>query len=166
MCEFQKRKTFRKNSRLKNNNQYMKKEKHESKQQKVISKQQESIKIREKYDGRYWKPVTENGEFNDSEFDKRFSIDRTYQIDYPDFLTKEEKTRIRFVKHPECKEDEIKIFRIDILISKPADRWLGGGFIGKNMKILREYRDSKITNSSEKIMRIKDVEEKYGIKLQ
>lgn len=137
---------------------------------KKMSKSDESGSVRRKYSEEYWKPVTEYGEISESEFDQRFPIDRTYQIDYPNFMTKEEKTRIRFVKHPDCGQDEVKICRTDIRISKPVSRWLGGGMItmitsglypGKKL----EYRAAKITNTSEKIMKIKDVEERYGIKL-
>ena len=132
-----------------------------------FSEVDEAESVRRKFSEEYWKPVTENNEISEKEFDQRFPIDRTYQIDYPNFMTKEEKTRIRFVKHPDCGQDEVKICRTDIRISKPISRWLGGGMItsglypGKKL----EYRAAKLTNSSEKIMKIKDVEERYGIKL-
>lgn len=41
-----------------------------------------------------WSPVTERGEQSDSEFDKRFSLDRTYSWQQKRF-----RKRIRFVKY-------------------------------------------------------------------
>jgi len=91
-----------------------------------------------------WKSITEWGELNDSEFDKRFPIDRTYII----LSEPLKKTRIRFVKHPDCLVDEVKVVRCDMLL------------------YLTELEKFKITGSSEKIMKITKAEKKYGIKLQ
>jgi hypothetical protein len=100
-----------------------------------------------------WKPVTEWGELNESEFDKRFPIDRIYQIEFEPnkILTKQRKSRIRFVKHPDCGVDEVKVFRTDMLLYLPG---------------LENEHEFKITGSSEKIMKITKAEKKYSIKLQ
>jgi hypothetical protein len=128
-----------------------------------MKKQSKNDKIRnerKKYSEEFWKPDTEN-----SKFDENFPIDRTYVIEYPEQLTKQEKCRIRFVKHPDCGEDEIRIYRISIIVSLPVGRWIGGGYSSKDEE-RKEFRAAKVIESSEKIMKIKDAEDKYGIKLQ
>ena len=97
-----------------------------------------------------WKPITEWGDVVEKEFDKRFPIDRTYLIEHDLNPVKTKKTRIRFVKHPDCKVNEIRVYRTDMTIYLPSFK----GDI-KN----------KITGSSEKVMTIEKAEKKYGIKL-
>jgi ribosomal protein S8 len=99
-----------------------------------------------------WIPITEDNKFDDSGFDKRFPIDRIYLIeDEPnEKLTKQKKTRIRFVKHPDCKVNEIRVYRTDMMIYLP---------------IFEKGVDNKIIESSEKVMTIEKAEKKYGIKL-
>lgn len=57
-----------------------------------------------KYSSR-WKPVNEDGLITDEDFDKRFSIDRSYRYDTLFFTNK-----IRIVKYPNKKK--INIFKI------------------------------------------------------
>jgi hypothetical protein len=47
--------------------------------------------------------------------------------------------------------------------SKPINHWVGG-FTGKEYH--PSYRAAKVTNNSERIMKIKDAEKKYGIELK
>lgn len=56
-----------------------------------------------------FEPINENGDLTDKSFDKRFSLDRTYQYIYNNF-----KTRVRFVKYS---ENEITLFKTNIKIS-------------------------------------------------
>lgn len=120
-----------------------------------------------KFSEEFWKPITESGELGDGEFDTKFPIDRTFLIDYPESYSGKQKERIRFVKHPDCQKDEIKIFTTSIFETLPKDRWIGGNTVISGIcPGYRHEKRAKITNTStELIMKIKDVEEKYGINL-
>ena len=98
-----------------------------------------------------WQPVNEMGEITLKDFDVRFPIDRTYT-----FIQGIWKYRIRFVKHPDCRENEIKVFTSRIFRWKfiyqfiEKHIWLG--------KFLPHTHTSEIDNKVK-------IEDKYNIVL-
>lgn len=93
-----------------------------------------------------WIPVSESRFNYDADFDKRFPIDRIFNIDVLFY-----KCRIRFVQYPSCNEDEVNIFITTLY--KPF------------FKLFTRYPFSTHTVKMIDVVKISKVKEKYGIDL-
>lgn len=109
-----------------------------------------------KYNPKTWIPTNEWGELTKKSFDKRFPIDRTYRVDSWMF-----NYYIRFVKHPDLKDDKIRVFKV----RKLKWYWLYK-FGEKYIKIGNIFSFNKLVfKTSEEIDDTLNIEKKYNITL-
>ena len=88
-----------------------------------------------------WKPINEYSVFTDSDFDKRFEIDRCYS--YETFFWK---YRIRFVKYPPYED----LISVNILkLRKPTKWFCNEYFQRKFKKIFYKYCYNKYYSTIE-----------------
>jgi len=84
-----------------------------------------------------YKPINEDGEYTNKDFDKKFELDRTYLLDFNKF-----KQRIRFVKYD---DKEITFFKTTIKISNIIQHQLEKDgknvYIKDNEKIIIPIKD-------------------------
>lgn len=104
------------------------------------------IILKEKIDIDLFFPITEDGQNSDSEFDKRFLLDRTYQYEYLNF-----RKRIRMVIYPN--DNNITIYKNVIKISNIL-----------TYKIHNEDKPTVYTNEKQLKIPIKEIERFHKLK--
>jgi hypothetical protein len=99
-------------------------------------------------------PTTEWGEKSDREFDKRFSLDRTYMYDFLKFTK-----RVRFVKYPN--DDFVTLQKLNLkssnIIVNPMDNkgkfWIYDKQCVKKISLRELDRPFKLNNIKKKMGR-------------